>query len=184
MEDNLRILSKLDYHSYISYIINNKEQIKNINKPFDNEIINNTVLSVFNITSYDQLVSIVIYNNLIRLTIGVHYYPSYKILNNTLKTFEHIFKVKLHPILLHLLSNTSDNYLLFCVSQWSKQKNINLDTFFQKNEIETIKILSNNESIDLYLTYFNAISFPEFNCNQKWSLCHFPYYMKNQRYFH
>ena len=183
MEDNLHIFSKLDYHIYISYIINNKEQIKDIDTPFDNKIINNTILSLFNITSYDELVSTVIYNNLIRTSISVNYYPSYKILNNTIKTFENIFNVKLHTILLHLLSNTSDNYLLFCVSQWSKQKNINLDEFFEKNDIETIKILSNNESINLYLTYFNAISFPEFNCNQKWSLCHFPYYYEKSKIF-
>ncbi len=189
MEDHLHILSNLDYPGYISYILNNKEQIKNINIPFDNKIINNTLLSLFNITSYDDLVSTVVYNNLIRTLIKVNYYPSYTILKNTIKIFENIFKIKLHPIILHFLSNTSDNYLLFCVSQWIKQKQIDLDEYFQKTDIGTIKILSNNDSIDnnesieLYLIYFNAIRFPDFNCNQKWSLCHFPYYYEKSNIF-
>lgn len=183
MEESLRILSTLDYNNYIHYIINNKEDIKDIKSTFNNDIVNNNVLSVFNITSYSELVTTVVYNHLIRTHLNVNYYPSYKIFENTVKAFEKIFNVKLHPILLHFLSNTSDNYLLFCVSQWSKQKNINLQELFQENETNIINIFSNNQEIDLYLTYFNEISFPEFNCNQNWTICHFPYYYEKSKIF-
>ena len=44
MEESLRILSTLNYNNYIHYIINNKEDIKDIKSTFNNDIVNNNLL--------------------------------------------------------------------------------------------------------------------------------------------
>ena len=197
----ISIISQLKESSFKShieftdFIITNALIIKNMDtylfKDYSviNHINQNTLYSVFKINNWYELAENAILNNKISNLLYTDdkdkSYSSKRLMEIFIKIFEHSFRYKLPNIILQFLSNTSDNYLLFTISQWIQEYNINIDDIdieFTTNEKLMIFNLQNNEDID-YIKYHNMIVFPKLLNTPNWTISHFPQYYKESKMY-
>jgi hypothetical protein len=189
----LKESSMKSHIEYTDFIITNALIIKDMDtylfKDYSviNHINQNTLYSVFKIKNWSELVENAILNDKISklLYVDIKYksYSSRRLLELFIKVFENSFRYKLSNIILQFLSNTSDNYLLFTISQWIQEYNIMIDTIeFTTNDKLMIYNLQNSENID-YIKYHNMIVFPKLCNTMNWAISHFPQYYKETKMY-
>mgnify|MGYP001021089761 CR=1 FL=1 len=152
---------------FISFIINNSEKIKFLDnfKIYDysmKSILNKTLLQVFNIKNWTSLVETAIINdNIYNLFIKneKQEVPSYEIMIATYDIFSIVYNEPLQDMILHVLSSTSDNYMLYCMTQWlkeSKKDKMDLKISLNQTNLKMFNDLMKSLTSCSDLSYFNA----------------------------
>jgi hypothetical protein len=135
--ENIHILLKVlkhaslkDHLHFVSFIINNSEKLKFLDNftIYDyslKSILNKTLLQVFEIKNWTSLVETAIMNDKI-YNIFIkkdEIIPSHEVLIATCEVFTLVYHEPLNNTILHFLSTTNDNYLLYCMTEWLKLTN-------------------------------------------------------------
>jgi hypothetical protein len=197
--EDIHILLKMLKHAsleghlhFISFIINNSEKIKFLDnfKIYDysmKSILNKTLLQVFNIKNWTSLVETAIINdNIYNLFIKneKQEVPSYEIMIATYDIFSIVYNEPLQDTILHVLSSTSDNYMLYCMTQWlkeSKKDKMDLKISLNQTNLKMFNDLMNSEKNDNQYQLFAQINFQKFKNNENWSITNYPIYYKEMK---
>ncbi len=134
--EDIHILLKMVKHAsmsnhlnFISFIIRNSEKIKFLDnfRIYDyvlESILCKTLLQVFEIKNWTSLVETAIMNDKIyNIFTKDETIPSFEVLTVTCEVFNLVYHEKLNNLVIHFLSTTSDNYLLYCMTEWIKMTN-------------------------------------------------------------
>ena len=182
--------------NFIEFILNNTEQIKlldNINnlhkhkqtnkeynmlyydseqkknpKNIINEIKKDTLLHFFRINSWSELINVVKMNNDMRKLINSGETPSYNIFKIVVNSFKKIFGEYLSCNMLHFLTATSDNYLIYILDQWLKQTKSSHLVYYNilpEDKVELFRNLNNDDEQDSYIKAIESINFSSVNNN-------------------
>lgn len=191
----LKESSMKSHQEYTDFIINNNTTIKDMDtylfKDYSviNHINQNTLYSLFKINNWTELVENAILNNKISNLLYVDEkdksYSSLRLMEIFIKVFENSFRYKLTNIILQFLSNTSDNYLLFTISQWIQEYKITIDDIDVEFKATDKLIIDNLQNADhtVYIKYHNMVVFPKLFNTMNWTISHFPQYYKETKMY-
>jgi hypothetical protein len=178
----LKHASVKEHLNFVSFIINNSEKIKFLDnfKIYDyslKSIINKTLLQAFEIKNWTSLVDTAIMNDTIYNIFlkKDETLPSHEVLIATCEVFSLVYNESLNNTILHFLSTTNDNYLLYCMTEWIKTTNnhmMDLAININQTNLKIFnKFMQSNENLRIEQT---------FKYNDRWNLM-IPVYYKETK---
>ena len=187
--------SSLGYIKYICYVDENRFDILSLdelennideNKYFINVVKKKTIFHHFHCNTWRDLVNNVHLNFHIRKQLKTHNIPSNKMMKLIVHFFKYIFENDISETLLHVLSTTSNNYLLYCLSKWFQQTgkpNTPLLAFLNYDQYVMFNSFCDKEKIENYIYNYNQIEFPSFIKNESLILSNEPTYYKESKIY-
>jgi hypothetical protein len=197
--------------NFIDFILNNTEQIKkldnisfkhrNKNTNYSNsyyyeqktnpknviaELKKNTLFHFFRINSWSELINVVTLNNNMRGLINSGEIPSYTIFKIVVNSFKKIFGEYVCCNMLHFLTATSDNYLIYILTQWLKQtktSHIGYYAILPEDKVELFKNLNDDDIPNSYIKAIESIKFSKINNDETWNITSHPIYYENSKLY-
>jgi len=192
---------------FIEFILNNKEQIKALDnyhnskpsntknyynydfkktqKTIIDDLKNDTLFHFFKINSWSELVDIIELNHNMRTLINSGEKPSYIIFKIVVNSFKKIFNEYVSCAMLHFLTSTSDNYLIYILCQWLKQSKTHYLHYYHILPDEKIKLFKQliDESSDDYMEAIKSINFSTLQNTDSWIITSHPIYYDNSKMY-
>jgi hypothetical protein len=204
--EHLQIIQQLkdasleSYDSFIEKIINEQENIKHISnvltrndsKHMINMIKSQTIFASFYINSWNDFINKVNLNKMVRDSINSSVMPSNKKLDLLVDTFDYCFNISLPSSVLHFLSTSTDNYIIFLLSKFIKQSNKSLYSIsrklhFSNEETRIVNVLNkklktvtDNQNFNIE---YDKIIFAPFKNAEGWKLTQNTYFYKDTKIF-
>jgi hypothetical protein len=175
--------SSSNYNSNSNYY--DSEQKKNP-KNIIAELKKDTLFYFFRINSWTELVNVMTLNHKMRTLINSGEIPSYTIFKIIVNSFKKIFGEYVSCNMLHFLTATSDNYLIYILNQWLKQTKTSHLCYYNilpTDKVELFKNLNDDDIPNSYSKAIECIKFSTIDGNETWNITSHPIYYENSKLY-